>query len=93
MPQTIAIVPDAETAAPEALDASDLAFHAHVLAQTKTLAALEEQIRELQERAVAINGARAFWIDYLGQKYGLVKGDQVTADGAILRKPVMNGTA
>lgn len=100
MSRTTTIVPSAPNgtgdpsppAPPDRLDPSDLAFHAHVLAQVKTLPEIQGQIHALQERAVAIDGSKKFWIDYLGTKYGLAEGDQVLPDGSLVRAPAANGT-
>lgn len=62
----------------EMLDAADHAYHAYVAARAAALEALEVEVAK-------IKGARAQWMEYLSEKYGLTVGDTITPDFVIHR--------
>ena len=78
------IVPSVDETA-ERIDDCELAYHRYVIARVQLLPSFEAQIRQLTTDIAAIAAARDSWMSHLQQRYGLDDGDQIVADGRIIR--------
>ncbi len=67
------------------IDPGDQGYHQFVIQQTANIPQLETTVREATRALEQIMGARLSWTGFLRQKYDLNEGDQIDADGAIVR--------
>ena len=77
--------PQAAQAPQERLNESDLKYHARVIAMLQELPQIQQQIQQLQQRAVGIGGARESWAQHITEEYRLGEQDEITAEGTIVR--------